>query len=55
MIQECVDAFDWDLPRWLFFGGYPGAAYFSDDERKWKRYVTDSLIESVLAHDALQL
>ena len=30
--QECVDAFGWDLPRWLYFGGYPGAAAFSDDE-----------------------
>ena len=53
--QECVDAFGWDLPRWLYFGGYPGAAAFCDDERKWKRYVTDSLIETVLAHDVLQL
>ena len=53
--QECVDAFGWDLPRWLFFGGYPGAAVFCEDERKWKRYVTDSLIETVLAHDVLQL
>lgn len=53
--QECADAFAWDLPRWLYFGGYPGAAAFSDDEWKWKRYVTDSLIETVLAHDVLQL
>lgn len=53
--QECVDAFGWDLPHWLYFGGYPGAAVFSDDERKWKRYVTDSLIETVLARDVLQL
>jgi len=53
--QECVDAFGWDLPRWLYFGGYPGTAAFSDDERKWKRYVTDSLIETVLARDVLQL
>ena len=53
--QECVDAFGWNLPRWLYFGGYPGAAAFSDDERKWKRYVTDSLIETVLARDVLQL
>ncbi|MDP2861613.1 MAG: ATP-binding protein [Desulfobacterales bacterium] len=53
--QECVDAFGWDLPRWLYFGGYPGAAAFSDDEQKWKRYVTDSLIETVLARDVLQL
>jgi uncharacterized protein len=53
--SECEDAFGWDLPRWLFFGGYPGAAVFSDDEEKWKRYVTDSLIETVLARDVLQL
>ena len=53
--QECVDAFGWDLPHWLYFGGYPGAAAFSGDERKWKRYVTDSLIETVLARDVLQL
>jgi predicted AAA+ superfamily ATPase len=53
--RECVDAFGWDLLRWLYFGGYPGAAAFSDDEQKWKRYVTDSLIETVLARDVLQL
>lgn len=53
--RECADAFGWDLPHWLYFGGYPGAAAFSDDEGKWKRYVTDSLIETVLARDVLQL
>jgi hypothetical protein len=53
--QECIDAFGWDLPQWLYFGGYPGAAAFCDDEGKWKRYVTDSLIETVLARDVLQL
>ena len=53
--QECADAFGWDLRRWLYFGGYPGAAVFSGDEQKWKRYVTDSLIETVLARDVLQL
>jgi len=53
--QECVDAFGWDLPQWLYFGGYPGAAVFCNDESKWKRYVTDSLIETVLARDVLQL
>ena len=48
-------AFSWDLDRWLFFGGYPGAADFVDQEQKWARYVTDSLIETVLARDVLQL
>ena len=26
---ECKAAFGWDLERWLFFGGYPGAAPWS--------------------------
>ena len=53
--KECADVFGWDLNRWLYFGGYPGAAVLSGDEQKWKRYVTDSLIETVLARDVLQL
>ena len=35
--------------------GYPGAAPLIGDERLWKRYVMDSLIETVLARDVLQL
>jgi len=52
---ECAAAFGWDLPRWIYFGGYPGAAAFGADEEKWKRYVADSLIETVLSRDVLQL
>ena len=52
---ECRDAFGWSLDQWLYFGGYPGAAAFVDDESAWKRYVTDSLIETVLARDVLQM
>jgi hypothetical protein len=43
------------LRRWLYFGGYPGAAVFTEDEQRWKTYVTDSLIETVLARDVLQM
>ena len=53
--SECREAFGWDLDRWLYFGGYPGAAAFTDDEPTWKRYVSDSLIETVLARDVLQM
>jgi len=53
--QECQEAFGWRLEQWLFFGGYPGAAVFIDNEADWKRYVTDSLIETVLARDVLQM
>ena len=52
---ECRDAFGWDLERWLFFGGYPGAAVLADDESTWRTYVRDALIESVLARDVLSL
>lgn len=52
---ECRSAFGWSLEQWVYFGGYPGAAGFIDDEPLWKRYVTDSLIETVLSRDVLQL
>ena len=52
---ECRKAFGWDLDRWLFFGGYPGAAPFADEETLWKRYVADSLVEPAIARDVLQL
>ncbi|MBI5193653.1 MAG: ATP-binding protein [Nitrospirae bacterium] len=53
--KECNDAFGWDLRKWLYFGGYPGAVVFIKDEQQWKRYVLDSLIETVLARDVLQM
>ncbi len=52
---ECRAAFGWSLEQWIFFGGYPGAAAFMSDETSWKRYITDSLIETVLARDVLQM
>ena len=52
---EMEKAFKWDLEQWLFYGGYPGAAPLVDQEDIWARYVVDSLIETVLAKDVLQL
>jgi predicted AAA+ superfamily ATPase len=48
-------AFDVPLERWLYFGGYPGAVSFLDNEGLWRSYVRDSLIETVLARDVLQM
>jgi hypothetical protein len=53
--SECRAAFGWSLEQWLYFGGYPGAASFTNDEISWKRYISDSLIETVLARDVLQM
>ncbi|MCX5971235.1 MAG: ATP-binding protein [Coprothermobacterota bacterium] len=52
---ECRAAFGWNLEQWLYFGGYPGAAAFISDEAAWKRYIADSLIETNLASDILQM
>lgn len=52
---ECQAAFGWNLQQWIYFGGYPGAAPFMADETTWKCYIADSLIETVLARDVLQL
>ncbi len=50
-----ADAFGLSLDEWLYFGGYPGALLFRDDEKQWKGYVRDSLIETVLSRDVLQI
>jgi hypothetical protein len=52
---ECRQAFGWSLDQWLYLGGYPGAAVFAAEEPAWKRYVSDSLIETVLSRDVLQM
>lgn len=52
---ECQAAFNWSLEQWIYFGGYPGAVPFISEEETWKRYITDSLIETVLSRDVLQM
>jgi len=53
--SEMRQAFGWDLDRYLFFGGYPGAASLVGDRRRWARYVQDSLVETTLSRDILLL
>lgn len=53
--MECDAAFGWDLDRYLYFGGYPGAAALAADETLWARYVTDALIETAISRDVLQM
>ena len=48
-------AFNLSLEEWLFYGGYPGAVSFLNDEHQWKSYIRDFLVETVLAKDVLQL
>ncbi|MGD1047202.1 MAG: ATP-binding protein [Candidatus Krumholzibacteriaceae bacterium] len=52
---EMREAFGWDLDRYIFFGGYPGAAPLVNDHARWTRYIRDSLIETTLSRDVLLL
>ena len=53
--EEMQTAFRWDLDRYLFFGGYPGAADLTDDVQRWRQYVLESLIETTISRDVLLL
>src|SRR5690606_13588461 len=48
-------AFGWDVERFVFHGGYPGAAPLADDHDRWVRYIRDSLIETTISRDVLLL
>ena len=52
---EMREAFGWDADRYVYFGGYPGAAALADDEFRWQSYVLDAIIEPTLSRDVLQL
>ena len=52
---EMRAAFGWTLERYLFHGGYPGAAPLVGQPERWARYVRDSLIEPIISRDVLLL
>ena len=52
---EMREAFRWDLDRFIYFGGYPGAADLIADRQRWSRYIIDALIETTLSRDILLL
>lgn len=52
---EMKDAFGLTLEEFIFFGGYPGSAALIHDEKRWKKYINDSLIETSISKDILML
>jgi len=51
---ELQQAFGYDLPRYLAYGGYPGAVAFEDNPDRWYAYMKDSIVEAVIGKDILQ-
>ena len=52
--SELQTAFDYDLERYLRFGGYPGAVAFEQDWDRWYAYLKDAIVEAVIGKDILQ-
>lgn len=51
--SEMKAAFGWTVDQYVYFGGYPGAAALIEDEQRWRRYISDALIETTISRDIL--
>ena len=52
---EMADAFGLDLPGYLYFGGYPGAASLLRDQAQWREYILQALVEPNIERDLLSM
>ena len=53
--DEMAQAFDYGLPQYLYFGGYPGAAHVVHDPERWRDYILGALIEPNIERDLLSM
>ena len=53
--SEMKKVFGFTPEQYAFFGAYPGAAKLVGNEKRFKDYIRDSIIESVVSKDILQL
>src|ERR1043165_1088164 len=44
---EMREAFGWGLEQFIYYGAYPGAAPLIHEPERWRRYIVDSLIETI--------
>ncbi len=54
-LEEMELAFGWSPEQYAWFGGYPGSTVLVEDEKRWKNYVRESLIETSISKDILML
>ncbi|MBO4660825.1 MAG: ATP-binding protein [Prevotella sp.] len=52
-LQEMRDAFGVTLDEYIYFGGYPGPAHLMKDERRWRKYIKDSLAGPAIEKDVV--
>ena len=52
---EMSEAFGFDFPSYIYFGGYPGATTMIREQDRWRAYVTDAIVEPNIERDILAL
>ena len=52
--KEMHEAFDWNVDQYIYHGGYPGGATYIKDERRWRRYIKDSIVAPAIEKDILR-
>lgn len=52
-LQEMRDAFGISPDEYIYFGGYPGPAHMIKDERRWRKYIKDSLVAPAIEKDVI--
>ena len=50
---EMREAFGMSAEQYIYYGGYPGAATLLDDEKRWRKYMRDAIIEPAITKDVL--
>ncbi len=53
--SEMNEAFSYSAEDYVWFGGYPGAAALISDEKRWKDYMLNAIIETTVSKDILSL
>lgn len=53
--DEMSRAFDYDLPSYLYFGGYPGSASLIREPDRWRDYILRSLVDPNIQRDILSM
>lgn len=51
--QEMRDSFGVTLDQYVYYGGYPGPAHLINDEKRWRKYIKDSLVAPAIEKDVI--
>ena len=50
-LPEMRAGFGWDIDKFIFFGGYPGAADLIEDFPRWRSHIVEALVETTVSRD----